>query len=284
MLPRTYSSIKEGRRRWEWAPRSTAGTGLGMRGGTVGDHSYLIRYGVMSHVGRFSAVPVRDTSLERGQLVVIQTDRGVELGEVLIALDGQSAPAAVGQKQASSASNCQEPGSSLSMDSPHVLRLAGPDDLSRFNCAEELRPSRFVLCQQILREGNWPWELIDVETLLDGRATVLHYLGPHQLDVAPLRARFRVECDFDVVLEPVGSDLDSELADGNAHDADVGGGCGSCGGCADGGGCASEPERVPASHHQEAEPKTSGCASQPHSACSSCGISRLMAERSAARA
>ena len=57
----------------------------------MGDQSCLIRYGVMSHVGQFSTVPVRGTSLERGQRVVIQTDRGIELGEILIVLDGHSA-------------------------------------------------------------------------------------------------------------------------------------------------------------------------------------------------
>ena len=56
------------------------------------NRSYLIRYGVMRHVGRFSALSVGESSLERGQLVVIQTDRGVELGEVLIALDGKPDP------------------------------------------------------------------------------------------------------------------------------------------------------------------------------------------------
>src|SRR5271156_5341123 len=63
----------------------------GTWGGAVGEKSYLIRYGVMSHVGRFPVLPTCDRSLERGQLVVIQTDRGLELGEVLIATDGQSA-------------------------------------------------------------------------------------------------------------------------------------------------------------------------------------------------
>ena len=58
----------------------------------MGEKSYLIRYGVMSHVGRFPALPTCDHSLERGQLVVIQTDRGLELGEVLIATDGKAAP------------------------------------------------------------------------------------------------------------------------------------------------------------------------------------------------
>ena len=247
----------------------------------MGDHSYLIRYGVMRHVGRFSALPVCDSSLERGQLVVIQTDRGVELGEVLIALDGASSPVRDGTGDTPSGANGEERTDSVSIDSSRVLRVAGADDLSLARAAAELRSTRFSVCQRILREGNWPWELVDVEPLLDGRATILHYLGPHQLDVATLRARFRVECDIDVVLEPVGSDLDSDLSAGDAHDGG-GGGCGSCG-CSDGGGCGSAPASVPAGHHAQTEPAASGCAPKSHSGCASCGISRLVAERSRAR-
>ena len=146
--------------------------------------------------------------------------------------------------------------------------------------ADELRRSRFSLCERILQDGNWPWALVDVEPLLDGRATVLHYLGPHQIDVAALRARFRVECDLDVILEPVGSDAGEEPADADQHDHDTGGGCGSCG-CSDGGGCGngSSPAPAPANHHhEEAERVASGCSTKPHSGCSSCGISRLKAE------
>jgi PSP1 C-terminal conserved region len=248
----------------------------------VGDHSYLIRYGVMRHVGRFSALPVREGLLERGQLVVIQTDRGVELGEVLIALDDKSTPARDLPGKTTSGNNGEESTDSVSIDSSRVLRVAGADDLSLSKRAEELRSRRFMLCQQILREGNWPWELVDVEPLLDGRATVLHYLGPHQLDVAPLRARFRVECDLDVVLEPVGDDLESEHSASDAHDDGTGGGCGSCG-CSDGGGCGSAPAPPPAGHRALPDPSVSGCDPKSHSGCSSCGISRLMAERSRTR-
>jgi PSP1 C-terminal conserved region len=248
----------------------------------VDNCSYLIRYGVMRHVGRFSALSVGESSLERGQLVVIRTDRGVELGEVLIALDHKSAPARDLPGKTTSGNNGEGRTDSISIDSSRVLRVADADDLSLSKRAEELRSSRFRLCQQILREGNWPWELVDVEPLLDGRATVLHYLGPHQLDVATLRAQFRVECDFDVVLEPVGNDLEGEHWAGDAHDEGIGGGCGSCG-CSDGGGCGSAPAPPPAGHHSLLDPGVSGCAPKSHSGCASCGISRMIAERRLAR-
>ena len=166
----------------------------------MGDQSCLIRYGVMSHVGRFSTAPVRGTSLERGQRVVIQTDRGIELGEVLVVLDGHSAAADAGPGARAPAANGGDSSPARATQSLQLVRVAGPDDLASSRAAEELRASRFSLCQQILREGNWPWDLIDVEPLLDGRVTVLHYLGPRQVDVAALRARFRVQCDFDVIL------------------------------------------------------------------------------------
>jgi hypothetical protein len=242
------------------------------------DRSYLIRYGVMRHVGRFSALPVRESSLERGQFVVIQTDRGVELGEVLIALDGRSVPGRDLPGDTTSGPGGEELPHDVPVATSRVLRVAGADDFSLAKSAEELRPSRFSLCQRILHEGNWPWPLVDVEPLLDGRATVLHYLGPHHLDVAPLRARFRVECDIDVVLEPVGDDLKSELPAGDAHDDGEEGGCGSCG-CSDGGGCGSASAPAPAGHQSHPDPGVVGCAPKTHAGCSSCGISRLMAER-----
>src|SRR4051812_42126306 len=45
--------------------------------------AYLVRYGLMGHVGRFALDPDGDEVPRRGQSVVIRTDRGLELGEVL---------------------------------------------------------------------------------------------------------------------------------------------------------------------------------------------------------
>lgn len=205
----------------------------------------------------------------------------MELGEVLIVLEGQTDLVKDGPGDRNPTSTGQDEGSSLATSSRHVVRVASPADLASSRDAEDLRPSRFSLCQRILREGNWPWDLIDVEPLLDGSATVLHYLGPRQVEAAPLRARFRVEFDFDVILEPLGTDPGGEDSNGDAHDHQDGGGCGSCG-CSDGGGCGSGSRAVPGDHHEHAEPVASGCVPESRSGCSSCGISRLMAERSRA--
>jgi hypothetical protein len=179
----------------------------GRRREAVDEHAYLIRYGVMGHIGKFAVLPGCETSLERDQFVVIQTHRGVELGEVLVPVGGMSALGKNGWDESSASSSVNNASPSLATtDRPHVLRPAGREDLALRQQAEELRPSRFALCQRVLQEGDWPLELIDVEPLLDGNATVLHYLGPHQLDVRPLRAWFRMACDLEVVPEPFGID------------------------------------------------------------------------------
>ncbi len=251
----------------------------GTRGRALRDQSYLIRYGVMNHVGRFPSQTAHESSLERGQLVVLQTDRGVELGEVLVAVDGT--PVTHGGVAAESSGGSEGDGLSAATadGTSRVLRIAGPDDLLRSRRAAESRVDHFSLCQRVLEQADWPWEVVDVEPLLDGRSTVIHYLGPHRIDVATLRARFRTECDLDVVLEPVGTDLDTEYSADPAHEEqDVGGACGSCG---SGGGCGSALASEHGGHDQHSpDPATSGCGSKTaHSGCSSCGISRLLADR-----
>ncbi len=44
--------------------------------------SYLVRYGIMSHVARFTVERDGD-GYERGQSVVVRTERGLEIGESL---------------------------------------------------------------------------------------------------------------------------------------------------------------------------------------------------------
>jgi PSP1 C-terminal conserved region len=248
----------------------------------VGEHTYLIRYGVMSQVGRFTALPECDTPFERGQVVVIQSHRGLELGEVLIPHNSPS-PAHSGGDDPPDRPAGEDSGPAPSVDRPRVLRLAGPEDLACSDRAQETRPSRFTLCQRVLEEANWPWELIDVEPLLDGRATVLHYLGPQHLDVASLRARFRVACDLDVVLEPAGTDPEADSSHELAHQDGGHAGCGSCD-CGAGERCGSA--RAPSEDRgaPAAAPVANGSTPSPHAGCASCGISQLLAARSRQRA
>jgi cell fate regulator YaaT (PSP1 superfamily) len=200
---------------------------------------YLVRYGLMGHVGRFAS---QAEGLTRGQTVVLRTDRGVELGEILATPRGADGlPAA---------------------EARGLIRAAGPEDLERARCAERERPRLLAACDRVFGEGAWPLEPIDVESLpdLDGQSgrVVIHYLGPHHLDTEGLAAAFQETQGLKVSFEPVGRDAEDEPAP--AHDLDEGG-CGSCGA----GGCGSEG---------------GGCGTGHGGSCSSCGVKDLVARRS----
>ena len=195
--------------------------------------TYLIRYGAMGHIARFGAGPESAGLFHRGQSVVIQSHRGMELGEVLIRIDAANPPDSFGGLESP---DSDDSGRIETVGEPRVLRAACSEDLARAAQADALQPARFARCQHILEEGGWPWELLDVEPLLDGNTTVLHYLGPRQTDDATMLAQFRIACEFDVVFEPVGDELEGPESAGLDEDHGCGSGCGS-GGCGSGGGC-----------------------------------------------
>ncbi len=182
--------------------------------------TYLIRYGLAGRVGRFEAGTAL-AGLERGRAVVIRSGRGTELGEILVDVaDGASSDAGT--------------------DAARVLRVAGADDFDRAGRAELQRSGRFEACRRVFAGGVWPLELIDVEPMLDDRRVVLHYLGPHRLDVGGIRAALEAACGIDAIFEPAGLDVDIEepvasASGGCGADGCGSGGCGS--GSGSGGGC-----------------------------------------------
>ncbi len=239
----------------------------------MAEPTYLIRYGVMGHIGRFRSHPRCDGPFDRGQAVVIQSHRGIELGEVLVLLDETAALGSWGEVEPGTGNDA----ASIEADVPHVLRAASSDDLARAENASESRSRRFSRCRGILEEAGWPWELLDVEPLFDGHATVLHYLGPLQPDEASVRARFRIACDFDIVLEPVGGDLVDDASEAIEEEHGCDDGCGS-GGCGSGGcGVANSSHRGSAT--ASAETARAGEEPAPHGGCASCGISQWKAAR-----
>ena len=168
--------------------------------------AYLIRYGTAGLVGRFVADP--GARYDRGQAVVVRSHRGTEIGEVLI-----PAPAALPADGGTA----------------RVLRPAAAGDLERARSAERERPGYFDDCLRVFGSGAWPVDLLDVEPLLDDKRIVLHYLGPHKLDVAGLLAVFRETYQYDVMFQPVGRDEAEAIVE--ADHSHEGGGCGSASGC-----------------------------------------------------
>ncbi|WP_165250943.1 PSP1 C-terminal domain-containing protein [Paludisphaera soli] len=216
----------------------------------------LVRYGLAGRVGWFAADDGPTPLPARGESVVVRSSRGVELGEVLA---GESP----GRGRAGEDS----------VGAFRVLRRADADDQARAHEAERLRERRFDLCRRIADEAGWPLELVDVEPLLDF-STVLHVLTFDDLDPAPIRARYRMSCDFDVFIEDLtdGSAAGATATEPEAEPA-AAGRCGDCD-CG-GGGCSRKAAKLQTrADAAETLPKPGGgCSTASGGGCSSCGVS-----------
>ncbi|MGO9598265.1 MAG: hypothetical protein ACLP7Q_09770 [Isosphaeraceae bacterium] len=241
----------------------------------------LVRYGLMGHVGRFAGTLPGEpaTGPERGQLVVIRSGRGEELGEVLLHVPSASCERKPWQQSRdASAAALSTLLADDWADRPRLVRAALSEDLENSRQAERLRGERFDLCRQILGEGRWPLELLDVEPLLDLDTTVLHLLGPSGLDL--LRAEFRGRCDFRVVFEYLTSCTGSPLGGATEpYSAPARGRCECCD-CADGFApacqdCVSDAEKETRARSSSAP--LACCGDQAHTRCEVCEIEKWLA-------
>jgi cell fate regulator YaaT (PSP1 superfamily) len=175
---------------------------------------YLVRYGLMGHVGPFSAD--EQSGFDHGRPVVVSSPRGVELGEVLTAA---STPLAV-------------------PNGSRILRAADPQDFERLAQADVVRRRCLSACDALFNDGAWPLTILDAEPLFERDRAVLYYLGPHHLDTSVIRQAFHDRFGLDVTFEPAGRDEPPEGGCGSTCGAQ---GCGA-GGChggpgGHGGGC-----------------------------------------------
>ncbi len=162
-----------------------------------GIYRYLIRYGSMGWIGRFGSI--EPIACRRNDQVLIQSDRGTELGEVLSAPDcGQGIPAEEDQQQPTG----------------ELLRVVTSDDLSQLSECRQRAPKILETARQASSSMGERIELVDCELLFDRQTAVLYYFGDSPETSGLLRERLTETCGVNVLLQPV---IEPEIE---------GGGCG----------------------------------------------------------
>ncbi len=118
---------------------------------------YLIRYGKLGWVAWFGSIE----QIECGhkEQVIVQTARGVELGEVLSAPDSSS-----------SQSHQEKPTGEL-------LRCATKQDFESLRALDVEPKNLLDDCEQRLRRHQVGVDVVDWERLLDGEMLILYFLG-----------------------------------------------------------------------------------------------------------
>jgi len=176
---------------------------------------YLVSHGKSGAFGRFAAaLPL---ACERGAKVVVQSQRGLELGSVLCQATARHA------RLLGDTSVCA------------LLRQATPLDEATAARMELLGQTLFAEGRSLAAEMGIAVEVLDVEVLLDGQHAIVQHLSSEQSDLTPFALALAQRHPINIFLENLAIAHEAALPEEEAH-----GGCGEPGcGRASGGGCTS---------------------------------------------
>jgi hypothetical protein len=183
---------------------------------------YLVSHGKSGAFGRFA--PEQPLECCRGDVVVVRSTRGLEMGKVLC-------PVSERQQR-------------LLGHTPlgRLLRPATPEDELGAEQKRALSLDLFAEVRRLAVQLSLPVAILDAEVLLDGQRAVVQCLVPPECDVEPLAVRIEERFRLTLFLENLSVNLSIPEEEhggcgqpGCGH-ASGGGGCSSCG---SGGGCSS---------------------------------------------
>ncbi|MBI3862966.1 MAG: signal peptidase [Planctomycetia bacterium] len=145
------------------------------------DARFVVRYGATRFIGEFGSKG-RD-NFARNCQVVLRTDRGVEIGEVLC-------PASDRTREFLGATESKG----------HILREMNEQDRRKIDELRLTERDEFRGCQDLIAEHKLQMQLVDVEHLFGGERLLFYYLSENRVDfrelVKALAGRFRVRIEM----------------------------------------------------------------------------------------
>jgi len=129
-------------------------------------NGYIVRYGQMRFLGEFAGLA--DQVHPRGEKVLLKSERGTELGEVLCASTDRTAKFLENPSRG------------------EILRLASSEDLEASARLAEDRELAFAACREFIAKRKLQMDLVDVEVILGRERIVFYYLSEKRVDFREL--------------------------------------------------------------------------------------------------
>lgn len=141
-----------------------------------------VRYGTLKNIGNFlSKIP----DLKKGDVVIIRSNRGVEIGEVINLL-GETAD-------------------NLAEGSSEILRLANEEDLNKEkSILEDIAPKEFKYCQKKIKELKLHMKLAGIEHLFGTKKIVIYFTAESRIDFRELVKDFAREYQARIEMKQIG--------------------------------------------------------------------------------
>jgi len=128
--------------------------------------TFVVRYGQMRLIGEYEGLA--DRTHLRGERVVVQSDRGTELGEVLCPATDRTA------------SFLENPSRG------QILRTATAEDLALESRLVERSREGLATCREFAARRRLQMDLVDVEAIFGGERMVFYYVSEKRVDFREL--------------------------------------------------------------------------------------------------
>jgi cell fate regulator YaaT (PSP1 superfamily) len=149
-----------------------------------GSTKYIVRHGAMRLLGEFT--PADGSAFDRGARVVVRTERGQELGEVLC----PSTPPAVAYLPDPTRGD--------------ILRRVTPDDIRHEEQLREVSKKQFETASKLVAEYKLQMQLVDVEPVFGGERLVFYFLAEKRVDFRELVRAMAREFQTRIELRQIG--------------------------------------------------------------------------------
>ncbi|HUS91253.1 MAG TPA: regulatory iron-sulfur-containing complex subunit RicT [Phycisphaerae bacterium] len=173
----------------------------------------IARYGLMQNIGEFRHNV--DPPPGRGTMVVLRTERGVELGEVVSPVCPGAACENVGCGYVSAEGLkifARENGTDWPFRRDgRVLRPANPQDVIDYRHLQQSAREAAVFCRQQIKELSLPMKLVTVEHLLGGERIVFYFAAEQRVDFREMVRRLAGQYRTRIEMRQVGARDEARL-------------------------------------------------------------------------
>lgn len=168
----------------------------------------LARYGLLGHIGVFAHA--RKMTFEAGSKLVLQTDRGIEIGQHIPLLSTEQRDQPI---DAETARRCVELTGQerVQQREGRVIRVATEQDLSEERHINANIGEQLAYCQRLVEQHDLPMKLITCEHLFGGERMIFYFMAEGRVDFRQLVRDLAREYQTRIEMRQVGARDEARL-------------------------------------------------------------------------
>jgi cell fate regulator YaaT (PSP1 superfamily) len=167
----------------------------------------VVRYGYMRHLGEFAYNPGQKFSC--GGKVIIETDRGIELGEQ-VSLTCTGCSKSVSREQVRSYVRLSGE-KYLDVNRGKILREATASDLQEQHHIREEARGKLTRCRRLAGEMGLPMKLVECEHLFGGERIIFYFMAEGRVDFRELVKSLAKEMHTRIEMRQIGARDEARL-------------------------------------------------------------------------